>query len=497
MQCSKFYRNCKGVSPFIILAESLNFSERFVAMPKALLISPAPKGLVAKGTRKFHRRFPPLSLLISAEMLRRQGFYVQFIDLNANHRQSVSGLMKETREKAKNADLVVMTTNPYPDWQCPSYEIASVLEFARSLPSERLVITGSHGSLYPGAMLRETAALAVVRDEPEQTVLETAQLLLKKGDFSQVQGLSYRDGNRICHNPARKLCSMDEFPPPAYDLANLRDYHYELLGGNFALLETSRGCPYSCTFCNRSMFQNRYRRRTGEQILQETDTLIQVHGCRSLYIFDLEFTLNREMVRTISRHLIEKNYAERLGFCWTCQTRADSVDADLLKLMKQSGCSLIHFGIEAGNAEILANTHKKISKDAIRKGVEAAKQAGIQTAGFFMFGLPGETAVHYQQTLDFALELNPTFASFHPLIPIPGSPLFEEAFGKGPYWDEAFPTNRSYFKPEQEREISRFVRKAYLTYYLRPRYVAERIFSGNQADYMRQFKLFLSFVLQK
>jgi len=80
---------------------------------------------------------------------------------------------------------------------------------------------------------------------------------------------------------------------PAYDLVNLRDYHYELLGGNFALLETSRGCPYSCTFCNRSMFQNRYRRRTGEQILQEIDTLITVHGCRALYIFDLEFTLKR------------------------------------------------------------------------------------------------------------------------------------------------------------------------------------------------------------
>ncbi len=466
-------------------------------MPKALLISPAPEGLVAKGTRKFHRRFPPLSLLITASMLENHGWEVQLNDLNADRRLSP----KDVQENAKNADLIVMTTNPYPDWQCPSYRIASALEFARSLPSERLIITGSHGSLYPGAMLRETGAMAAVRDEPEQTVLETAQVLQQKGDpvsaLAQIAGLSYRHGKRISHNPARKLCPMDEFPPPAYHLVNLGDYYYELLGGIFALLETSRGCPYSCTFCNRSMFQNRYRRRTGRQILQETDTLITVHGCRSLYIFDLEFTLNAEMVRTVCRHLIEKKYAERLGFCWACQTRADSVDAELLKLMKQSGCSLIHFGIEAGNPEILANTRKKISKDAIRNGIEAAKQAGIQTAGFFMFGLPGETAAHYQQTLDFALELNPTYASFHPLIPMPGSPLFEENFGKGPYWDEPFPENQTYFSPEQEREISRFVRKAYLRYYLRPRYIAERIFKGNRADHIRQCKLFLSFVLQK
>jgi len=462
-------------------------------MSKALLIAPCPEGLVAKKTRKFHRRFPPLSLLITASLLRSHGWDVELHDLNANR-----GLSPEqTLNCAKTADMIILTTNPYADWQCPSYAIRSVLEFARHLPSERLVITGNHGSLYPGGMLKATGSTVVVRDEPEYAVLELAEVFQGKGDLSRIDGISYRDGDNIRHTGQRQPASMDDFPAPAYHLVNLHDYYYELLGGQFALLETSRGCPYSCSFCNRSMFQNRYRKRSVVPFLQELDDLVQIHGCRSLYIFDLEFTLDSKMVESVCRHLIDRKYAEDIGFRWTCQTRADSVTDDLLKLMKQSGCALIHFGVEAGNAEILSHTGKKISKEAIRKGVESAKQAGIQTAAFFMFGLPGETSAHYEETLRFALELSPTYTSFHPLLPIPGSPLFEAKYGKGPYWNDPLPADMTYFTPEQEHEISRFVRKAYLKYYLRPGYIAERIAQGNRMDYLKQLKLFIDFAFQK
>ncbi|MDM8524098.1 radical SAM protein [Desulfococcaceae bacterium HSG8] len=462
-------------------------------MPKAIFIVPSPEGLVAKGSRKFHRRFPPLSMLITASMLRDHGWEVMINDLNADPRL----WPEQSVRNAESADVAVMTTNPYADWQCPSYAIRSVLDFARQLPLDRLVVTGNQGSLYPGAVLNETGARIVVRDEPEQTVFQAALALNKGSDLSQIDGISYRYGEDLRHNPRRQLSLMDEFPPPAYDLINLEDYYYELLGGNFALLETSRGCPYACNFCNQSMFQNRYRKRTVGKFLQEADTLVETHGCRSLYIFDLEFTINSAAVRAVCDHLIQKGYARHMGFRWACQTRADSVDEELLELMKQSGCALIHFGVETGNAEILTNTRKKIRKQAIRRGIQAAKNAGIQTAGFFMFGLPGETTAHFRETIEFALELNPTFASFHPLLPIPGSPLFEEKYGKGPYWNEPLPWDRNYFTRDQEKEISRFVRAAYLRYYLRPRYIAGLLMQGDWRDYLRQFKLFLAFALQK
>lgn len=461
-------------------------------MPKALLINPPPEGLVGKRTRKFNRRFPPLSLLITASILREQGWLVEVNDLHAN--LSLSSEMVQNR--AKSSDLVVVTTNPYADWQCPSLNVQAIFDFAKQLPGDRLVITGNHGTHYPGSVLKETQARVVIREEPEWAIAEVATAMEQGNSFAEIDGISFQQQGEVVHNQQRKLTHMDELPRPAYDLVDLAHYHYELLGGNFALLEASRGCPYSCNFCNLAMFQDGYRKRTAEGFLEEVDYLVEERGCRSLYIFDLEFTINKKLVKAVCEHLIEKDYANRYGFRWTCQTRADSVNPDLLQMMKRSGCSLIHFGVEAGNSEIIKNTNKRITKEKIREGIRASQEAGIQTAGFFIFGHPGESEAHYQETLDFALELSPTFASFHPFLSFPGSPLFTERFGTGPYWDDAMHTNMMYFTSEQEKATSHFIKKAYLQFYVRPRYIWQLLSRGDWGLYLRQTKLFYAFLMQ-
>jgi radical SAM superfamily enzyme YgiQ (UPF0313 family) len=461
-------------------------------MAKALLINPAAAGLVATKTRKFHRRFPPLSLLITASILRLRGWEVEVNDLNANQKLTP----ELSQVSADSADIVIMTTNSYMDWQCPTFEVSEMLTWARRLPGDRLIITGSHGTHYPASLIRETGAAVVVREEPEWAAVEAAEAIRDATPLEDITGISYREGTEVRHNPQRKLLPMDEFPPPAYDLVNLSDYFYEVMGGNFALLEASRGCPYSCNFCNLSMFQDGYRKRSPENFLKELDDLVEQQGCRSLYIFDLEFTINRKIVKIISEHLIGKDYAGRYGFRWACQTRADSVDETLLPLMKQSGCELIHFGIEAGNPKIIEQTNKNIKKEKLLEGITATKAAGIKTAGFFIFGHPGETVENYQETLDFALELDVTYASFHPLIPFPGSPLFTEKFGESPYWDEPLPLAPSYFTAEQDENISKFIRKAYLSYYLRPRQIWKLLRQGDWLNYLKQLTLFRSFIVR-
>lgn len=461
-------------------------------MAKALLIAPTPEGLVGKRTRKFNRCFPPLSLLITASLLREQGWEVEVKDLNANHRLIATDVV----EQAKQYDLIVLTTNPYADWQCPSLDIEPLFEFARQLPGERLVVTGNHGTHYPGGVLKGTQAQVVVREEPEMTILEVAQAWAAGQAITDIAGISFHHEEKTVHNERRSLAPMDDLPSPAYDLIDLKDYHYELLGGNFALLEASRGCPYSCNFCNLAMFQDGYRKRTAPRFLKELDDLVEKHGCRSLYIFDLEFTINKKLVKVVCEHLIEKGYAERLGFRWTCQTRADSVQPEMLELMKKSGCSLIHFGVEAGNPEIIKKTNKRITKEKIIEGIRAAQDVGIQTAAFFIFGHPNETERHYQETLDFALELSPTFASFHPFLSFPGSPLFSEKHGAGPYWDEPLHDELTFFTPEQEQVASRFIKKAYLKFYARPRYIWQLLTQGDWGLYFRQVKLFYAFFKQ-
>ena len=467
-------------------------------MPKVLLINPPAEGLVGKNTKKFHRRFPPLELLLTATLLREVGWEAELHDLNADPEKTLD----DTLHSSKSADYIVCTTNPYADWQCPSFAISSALNLAKKLPPDKLIVIGNHGSHYPGSLIRSTGAKVVVRNEPEFTILELAKSFkttLAEQDLSTVAGISYRQGaGGSVHNPTRDLGKVDELPFPAYDLVKVENYYYELLGSNFALLEASRGCPFSCNFCNLSMFQNSYRKSSIDRFLDQIDRLVTEHGCRSLYIFDLEFTINKKMVKAVAEHIIKKNYVKDLGFRWACQTRADTIQkGELLVAMRDSGCKLIHFGVEAGNAKILENTNKKIDKENIKIGISATKAVGIKAAAFFIFGHPEETEKNYQETLDFALELSPDYASFHPLLPFPGSPLFEQKFGKSPYWDEDIKLDLTYFTKDQQSVLNKFVRKAYLRFYLRPSYILSQVFHGDFDLYLRQFNLFRAFVLSK
>jgi len=463
-------------------------------MSKALLIRPAPNQLVETNTKKFHRRFPPLSLLYIASMLRNENWQVTLFDMHADPKTN----KEEVLSKAKEFDLIIVTTNPYADWQCPSYDIDPIIKFCQQLPSERLILIGNHGTHFPGDLLKQTGAKIVVRGEPEIIVSSIAKVI-KSNDLNlkHIEGISFRVASTIIHNDIPKPSNEFNFPKPAYDLVNLQNYQYELLGGNFAILETTRGCPYTCSFCNLSMFVKRYRKRPAPHVLDEIDDLVENHGCRSLYIFDLEFAVNAKMAETVCQHLIKKDYVKKYNFKWTCQTRADSISAPLLKLMKLSGCDLIHFGVESGNNDILSATNKRIDKNSIKKGIFDTQQAGINIAAFFMFGFPGETQKTYQETLDFALKLNPTYASFHPLLPIPGSPLYTEKYGPSPYWDDKVPANMTYFDEKQALEINSFIKKAYKAYYIRPKYIWQTLSHGKLKLYKMQLNLFKNFAFNR
>lgn len=436
--------------------------------PKALFIIPPAGELVEKKSKKYHRRFPPLSALIAAEILRRKGWGVEIHDLNANPLLGI----QDTLEKARDTDFVILETNPYADWQCPSFDISPILKLARYLPGQKLAIVGNHGTCFPSGIITATGARCVVREEPEMIISEIADAIMNSREFHDICGISYLNvDGAIRHNPSRLPDSLDMLPAPAYDLIDLKDYYYELLGDQFALAESSRGCPHKCNFCNLSMFQGTYRRKSAGKFLSEVDLLIENHRCRSLYVFDLEFAANRKLVETFCNHLIQKDYVKRYNFQWTCQTRVDSVDELLLKRMKQSGCRLIHFGVEAGNAQVLAATKKGVTLEIIWKGFNLAREAGINTAAFFIIGHPGETEKEYGETLQLALDLEPTYASFHTLSLYPGSILFAEKHGKGPYWEKTLNDYPLAYNRDREDAVAGFVRRAYWRFYIRPQYL--------------------------
>jgi len=301
---------------------------------KVLLINPDLSS-APRWARRYKRAWPPLDLLTSAALLREKGHAVALIDCRAHPVP-----LEDMRREAAAADLVVLHSSPLDRWQCPDLNWAGIKSLAEALPADKLILSGAHGTMRPEFVLQETGARAVIRGEPEAIL---SALVEAGGNRMGIEGLSYASDERLVHEPDAPPLDLDLLPLPAYDLIDLDHYGYELLGGRLALLEASRGCPFSCTFCLKVMYGSGIRRKSADRVMDEVGAVIS-RGARSLYFMDLEFTLDREFVTNLCHRLIDLN----TDLKWCCQTRADTVDIELVRLMKQAGCGLIHLGVETG-----------------------------------------------------------------------------------------------------------------------------------------------------
>jgi len=440
-------------------------------MSNTILINP---NWSYEGAGIFNRMWPPLSLAICASIFEEQGRNPTIIDA-----QAMDYSPTECVDEIGEAENIFITSSTLDKWQCPHFSLTFLEELIPLIrernPEAAIYLIGAHGTVKPDWTMNKLSPDYVVKGEPEKPLQEIA----KDRDPREVAGVSYMEEGGIVDNPLGEPVELDSLPKPAYHLLPMDRYHYEIMGDRFALLEGSRGCPYNCIFCLQKMF-NGYRRKSAGKLISEIDYLVDEFGVENLYFIDLEFTVNRELVEKVCHHLVEKDY----GLNWCCQTRADTVDKKMLDLMKEAGCTLIHYGVETGSPEIMDSINKNTSLDDIRKGVQLTHQAGIETACFFMFGFPGESRQQMEETIDFAVELNPTYASFHSAAPYPGTDLSSSA-------DKGFPLNIDEHSFEALRGM---VKKAFLRFYLRPGYIFSRLRDGDPSSWIRQILLFTRYL---
>lgn len=441
---------------------------------KILLVNPSWKSRVSKKGARFNQRFPPLDLMYCASILEKAGLKVRILDAN------VSNCPGETAAQyAKNYDKIIITSSPYYKWQCPNLDFETFLEFIAPLPKENLYIYGAHGSLFPAEVLKKTSAAGVIKGEPETAVLD-----LCTKEKASVPGLVYHQAGRIISNPEGQLLDLDSLPIPAYQLVQEYNYSYEILGKRLMIFEGARGCPYKCAYCLQIMYANTYRRKSASHLIAEVESAISRYGIKHGYFYDENFTSNRNMVLELCSYLAKNKLR------WTCQTRPDSVDLEMLKKMKQAGCALIHFGVESGSQRILDKIHKQLKVEEIKKGVRLAQLANIETACFFMFGFPGETKEDFQATLQLAKQLAPTYASFHVASPYPGTKFYSDSFSLAPALN--FPP--AYTEDYSLAELKQTVNKAYYCFYLRPGYLLNRGLKTNFGLLVRGMQLLIDFI---
>ena len=229
------------------------------------------------------------------------------------------------------------------------------------------------------------------------------------------------------------------------------------------------------------------RKKSVEKILNEIKEALKFKY-KNFYIYDLEFTIHKDLVKNLCRRLIEEN----IKINWCCQGRVDSLDNEMLYLMKKSGCRIIHFGVESGVNKILDSIKKKTTVEEIENGFNLTKKYNIETAGFFMFGLPDETKKDWEETLNFSKKLNPDYASFHVSSIYPDTELYKKYIESGGSKENLYP--ECFDTIHKKEELEKFVKKSFISYYFRFSYILKRIVKGSPMKWWRQFKLFLSFI---
>lgn len=286
--------------------------------------------------------------------------------------------------------------------------------------------TGTHVTALPAESLLESGADFVFVGEAE---LALERILDRpREEWTSVPGMCVNvEGRAELGPPTELVDDLDYLPYPARHLTPYRDYKMPFSQGEpFATVIPSRGCPYPCTFCRAgTVWGVNIRTRSVDNLMGELLDLRDNLGINFFAFMTDTFTLRPSWVKEVMRAMRPH------GFRWVCNSRVDTINDDLAREMKASGCELISFGVESGNPEILESTKKGITLDQVREGVGAAKRAGILTFCYFIIGLPGETEETIQDTINFARELDPDYCNFHVATPFPGTELYEQAKREG------------------------------------------------------------------
>lgn len=453
---------------------------------KVLLIAPNYLKVYSYVSEEATMIAPPMGLAYIAGYLRENGIEIQVLDLAAL--RSNTEMERKSIMNSK-ADIVALaaTTNTI----MLAYELAKISK--EVLPDAKVVVGGPHPTMEPKRTLEECKQIDYcVISEAEETMLELA----KKKKDEEILGISYRDKNgKIIINQSRPLIQdLDKLPFPARDLLPLSKYWTPgVRRYPYAIMMTSRGCPYSCTFCSNFRTQGKqFRARTPENVLAEIDHLVKDYGVKEINIIDDNFTFLPKRVKEICDGLIKRNYDLELKT--GNGIRADRVSLPMLKHMKKAGFYLVAFGIESGDPGILKIMRKGETKDHIRNAVKWAKQAGLLTEGFFMFGNEGEGKKEMLETIRFAKELDLSIAQFQIYTPVPGSPLFDTIKREGKIFSEKWEDFNAFNEPLFEYKNSKFnlmmemQKRAYREYYFRPKMFVRKLL---EVKNLKQFSAYV------
>lgn len=419
---------------------------------------------------------PVLSLALIAADLRANGVPVKILDLNIypDHEEV---LRRELLAYRPAFAGITFVTPLYGVMRRIAAEIKSLL------PETVVVGGGAHASAMPLETLDSSALDIAVLGEGDYTMTR----IVKGEPLDSIPGIAYKkDGAAVMGKARPAVADMDSLPLPAWDLYDLSQYSSPAVMATrnpAGWLETSRGCPFECCYCNKSVFGRAFRSKSPARVITEIKYMLKC-GFREIHIVDDMFTTDVERVKRICRAIL----GEKLSFPWATVTgiRVDRGDQEMFDLMARAGCYRVYFGIESGDQRILDGIGKKITLEQVRAAVAMAKKAGLETCGFFMLGLPGDTEETMAKTAALARELDLDWAKASIMVPLPATRVFNELDQAGKIKLKDWDRYNLYLTPDEIYDhatlgwgtINRHFTAFYRAFYFRPSVVLKRLAYG-------------------
>lgn len=378
------------------------------------------------------------------------------------------------------------------------------------LPQAKTVFGGVHVSALRENLLKTHPEVDYgVVGEGEKPFLS----LIESGErnLESIPGLIFRKNGSVIFNGVQKqLIDMDKLPFPAYQKLDGFPKSYQLPIFNYpkapnATVVTSRGCPYSCSYCDRSVFGKSYRYNSAPYVLDLLSRLQRGYGIKHVNIYDDNFTLVRKRVL----EFCELKLRSGLKMTFNCAARAEHVDSELLKWMKKAGCWMISLGIETGDSGLLARHRSYLPKDRtdhplelIREKIREIKKAKIRVKGLFMLGLPGETEKSIDKSMEYVFSLPLDDFNLSKLTPFPGAPLYKNLGAHGQFeenWELMNALNFVFVpKTFTKERLEKRYREFYRRYFTRPKVLLSYLTMLRKSPhswfrFLRNLKTFLAF----
>ncbi len=417
-----------------------------------------------------------------AAWLEKEGFEVRIIDAFAE-RLSV----EETARRAKEFNPVAVGYNLITENFLDTLPWIKEIKKFTGIP---VIVGGLHMSLYPRETMTHPEIDYGVTGEGWRTLPEMIRVVAAGGDPSTVRGICYRaEGEFRATEPRPDTLTLEDVPFPARHLLP-NDRYTTVMSREWPItvMVSALGCPFRCAYCD--VPADRYQARSADHVVAEMEECVKRFGIREIWFQDESFTIDGKRVGEICETLLSRG----LKVAWSIRTRPDLVDRETLKLMKRAGLMKVHLGVESGSPEVLKRLNRPTDLEVVRRAVRWSREEGVTTLGFYMIGLPGETAEDVRRTIKLALELDCDYIQVNKFVPCPPSPIYRELVEESgiDYWAEytrgdasiieKLAGKGSSFSPA---ELDEWQGKFFRAYYYRPSYVWNRL---KRVSSFREFK---------